>query len=179
MPLRSELRAQTSDCHAAVDDIFGRFDLADPISYRAFLSAHARIVPAVEATLERAGIVSLLPDWGDRRRSELLLADLSDLGGRPPALLPAPSPRDEAELWGMAYVLEGSKIGGAALAKVVPPTLPSRYLTPHTTKNSVRSFIDRLDAAAVDDPSRAIEAARAIFSLFRKAAQMELEFAIS
>ncbi|KQV83719.1 biliverdin-producing heme oxygenase [Rhizobium sp. Root1220] len=179
MPLRSALRAETSNSHAAVDAIFGRFDLADPLRYRSFLSAHARIVPGVEAALERAGIDALVPDWPDRRRRALLMADLADLDVEMPPQLPAPALSEEAHLWGAAYVLEGSKLGGAMLARQVPSTLPSRYLTPNGARGSARSFMDRLDNAALPDPTAAVDAARAVFALFREAAAIELELQIS
>lgn len=178
MPFRSALRAHTSDCHAAVDDIFGRFDLADPIAYRAFLSAHARIIPAVEVGLEEAGIGSLLLDWPARRRRHLLVADLADLGAQTPPLLPVPPFEGHAALWGAAYVLEGSKLGGAMLAKRVPASLPSRYLAPLGPKGGARSFMDALDVAVTDE-ARAIEAARTVFALFRNAAELQLELAVS
>lgn len=178
MPLRSTLRAQTTDCHAAVDDIFGRFDLGNPREYGSFLSAHARILPSVEAALERAAIADLLPDWTDRRRSELLAADMAELGLEMPSPLPAPDLRSPASLWGTVYVLEGSKLGGAMLARSVPASLPSRYLTPQGEKGGMKIFMDRLDAAEIEDEAEAIEAARAAFSLFRRAAEMELELTI-
>jgi heme oxygenase len=178
MPLRSALRAHTSDCHAAVDDIFGRFDLADPIAYRAFLSAHARIIPAVEVGLEEAGIDSLLQDWPARRRRHLLVADLADLGAHTAPLLPVPAFEGDAALWGAAYVLEGSKLGGAMLAKRVPASLPSRYLAPLGPKSGARSFMDALDSSGIDE-ARAVEAARTVFALFRNAAELQLELAVS
>ncbi len=179
MPLRSALRAQTSDCHAEVDTIFGRFDLSDQPQYSSFLSAHARIVPVVEMALERAGIIKLLPDWPERRRRELLMADLADLGVNPPPLLEGLTPNNEAELWGAAYVLEGSKLGGSMLAKSVPTGLPSRYLTPNGPRGSIKIFMDRLDEAGIADPETAISAARDVFALFRRAAEVELELVVS
>ncbi|QFY60944.1 biliverdin-producing heme oxygenase [Rhizobium grahamii] len=179
MSLRSALRAQTSDCHAEVDTIFGRFDLSDPPQYSLFLSAHARIVPVVEMALEHAGIIELLPDWPERRRRELLTADLADLGVKPPPLLEGFIVQQEAELWGAAYVLEGSKLGGAMLAKSVTAGLPARYLTPNGPRGSIKVFMDRLDEAAIADPETAISAARDVFALFRRAAEIELELVVS
>ena len=39
MSLRSALRAQTADCHTAVDTLFGSFDLSRIQDYKAFLRA--------------------------------------------------------------------------------------------------------------------------------------------
>lgn len=179
MSLRSALRAQTADCHAEVDKLFGTFDLSITGQYRAFLRAHARVVPAAENALEDAGIVRLLPDWPERKRTQQLFADIRELGDRLPELLPPPALHGEAALWGALYVLEGSKLGGAVLARSVlarsvPDHLPSRYLSPQAPKGAMRTFMDRLDASGVDD-SAAISAARGIFDLFLKAGQLELE----
>ncbi len=175
MSLRTALRAQTADCHAEVDAIFGRFSLSDTRQYEAFLRAHARAVPAVEEALEKAGIAALLPDWPERRRAALLLADLADLGEIPPPPLPQPELGGEAALWGAVYVMEGSKLGGAMLAKSVPEHLPSRYLSPQGPKGSMRAFMERLDTSGIDNIAGAVAAARDIFDLFQKAAQLELE----
>ncbi|MBB4236041.1 biliverdin-producing heme oxygenase [Rhizobium esperanzae] len=175
MSFRSVLRAQTADCHAEVDKLFGTFDLSDREQYKTFLRAHARVVPATENALEEAGIARLLPDWPERRRAHLLLADLRELGERLPPCLAPPALQSQPALWGALYVLEGSKLGGAMLAKSVPDHLPSRYLTPQAPKGAMRAFMDRLDASDSDDPAVAISAARSVFDLFLEAGQLELE----
>lgn len=175
MSLRSALRAQTADCHAEVDALFGKFILSDIRDYKAFLRAHARAVPSVESALEQSDIIRLLPDWPERRRSSLLLADMAVLNEPTPPFLPQPELRDEASLWGAVYVLEGSKLGGAVLARAVPDHLPSNYLSPQGPKGSMRAFMERLDANGIDDIAGAVAAARDIFDLFLKAAQLELE----
>ncbi|MGO6818596.1 biliverdin-producing heme oxygenase [Rhizobium brockwellii] len=175
MSLRSALRAQTADCHAAVDTLFGSFNLSRTQDYKAFLRAHARVVPAIEHALENGGIGRLLPDWPDRRRAHLLAADIRELDDRLPVLLPQPVLRSEAAVWGAAYVLEGSKLGGALLANAVPDHLPSSYLSPQGPKGAMRLFVDRLDASTVEDPDAAVAAARDVFDLFLKAGQAELE----
>lgn len=175
MSLRSALRVQTADCHAAVDTLFGSFNLSRTHDYKAFLRAHARVVPAIEHALENGGIGRLLPDWPERRRAHLLAADIRELDDRLPVLLPQPALRSEAAVWGAAYVLEGSKLGGALLAKVVPDYLPNSYLSPQGPKGAMRLFKDRLDASNVEDPNAAVAAARDVFKLFLKAGQAELE----
>jgi len=175
MSLRSALRVQTADCHAEVDALFGKFNLSDTRDYKTFLRAHARAVPSVEAALEQAGITTLLPDWPVRRRASLLLADMAALNEPPPPLLPQPALADEASLWGAVYVLEGSKLGGALLAKAVPDHLPGSYLGPQGPKGSMRAFMERLDTSGIDDIAGAVAAARNVFGLFLKAAQLELE----
>jgi heme oxygenase len=178
MSLRTALRAGTSDCHADVDEIFGRFDLAREADYKAFLSAHARAVPAVETALESAGIERLIPDWKERRRRDLLLDDLASMDAALPPSLDAPGMRDDAALLGAVYVLEGSKLGGAMLAKSVGEGLPSAYLSPFGPKGGMKAFMDMLEASGADEAA-AVEAARAVFALFHKAAAMELEMTAS
>lgn len=148
------------------------FDLSSKESYTQFLCVHARVVPALEQALERAGIEGLLPDWSARNRSNLLELDLRDLGSSTPHPLPAPTFGTEAELWGAAYVLEGSKLGGSFLVKQVPDHLPSRYLAHMGPKGAIRQFMDQLDGITVDE-DKAVEAASHVFSLFRTAVEKQ------
>jgi len=175
MSLRNALRSGTGDCHTVVDRLFGRFDLSDRGQYSAFLLAHARVIPAVEHALARGGIASLLPDWADRRRSDMLVADMETLRLTPPPPFDVADFSSEDELWGAVYVLEGSKLGGAILAKQVPDTLPSTYISHQGPKGAMRAFMERLDGANIIDEDRAIAAARSIFDHFRRAAELELE----
>jgi heme oxygenase (biliverdin-IX-beta and delta-forming) len=175
MSLRNALRAGTSDCHAEVDRVFGRFDLSDRGQYGAFLLAHGRVIPSAEQALARGGVASLLPDWSDRRRSAMLASDMEAIGLEAPAPLEIADFSSEDELWGATYVLEGSKLGGAMLAKQVPQTLPSSYLGHQGPKGAMRAFMERLDSAHIIDEDRVIAAARSIFDHFRRAAELELE----
>lgn len=175
MPLRQTLRAGTSDDHRVVDAAFARFDLGKAADYAAFLSAHARVLAAAETALEQAGIERIIPDWPERRRREKLADDLAVLGVARPAPLPCPAFSSDDEILGAAYVLEGSKLGGAMLAKQVPEHLPSAYLSWQGPKGAMKTFMDRLDAAEPEDEARALAAAKSVFALFRQAAELELE----
>ena len=94
--------------------------------------------------------------------------------------LPMPPPIDfpalssEDELWGAAYVIEGSKLGGAMLLKRVPTDFPSTYLAFQGPKGAIKAFMDRLDSANDVNRERAVDAARSMFSAFRNAAKLEL-----
>lgn len=175
MPLRMTLRADTGDDHNAVDLVFGQFDLRDPKQYGSFLSAHARVVASVEIALEQAGVERLIPDWNERRRREKLADDMQALGISTPAPLPAPAFSSDDEIWGAAYVLEGSKLGGAMLAKQVPSELPSSYLTWQGPKGAMKTFMEGLDQFQPADAGLASAAARSTFDLFKTAAELELE----
>jgi heme oxygenase (biliverdin-IX-beta and delta-forming) len=175
MPLRMTLRADTSDDHNAVDSVFGRFDISDSRQYASFLSAHARVVAAIEIALEQAGIERLVPDWRGRRRREKLADDLAALGVKVPPPLEAPTFSSDDEIWGAAYVLEGSKLGGAMLAKQVPAELPSAYLAWQGPKGAMKIFMEWLDDFKAEDERRASASARSTFALFKTAAELELE----
>lgn len=171
---REALRRITRDAHETVDATFGRFDLADPDDYRAFLTAHARALPALEAWLD-AHQPEDFRGWQAVRRGPALLADLAALGIAPPATLAIDLPDDIASVCGATYVLEGSRMGGALLSRRVPEGLPRAYLGAPSQSGLWRSFaadLDRLlpDAAAVD---RAGAAALATFDLFGKTVAAE------
>jgi heme oxygenase (biliverdin-IX-beta and delta-forming) len=179
MTLRNALRAGTAEYHAVVDSLFGRFDMSDRRQYGTFLTAHARALSTVETALEHGGIERLVPDWADRRRAAMLSADLHALDLPAPPLLPFAGFSSEDALWGAAYVLEGSKLGGAMLAKRVPAHFPSTYLAFQGPKGAMKAFMDRLDENSAVDQSRAIAAARTVFAAFRAAAELELEILVT
>ena len=160
------IRAETAAAHDAVDAAYTRYDLADPTSYRAFLEAHARALPAVETALAAAS----LPAW--RERTTALAADLAALGAAWPAPLPLDPPASDAAAWGMLYVIEGSRLGGAMLERRVGEGLPRAYLAARHGSGEWRALLAALDAAAVDEPwiDRAIAAARDVFALYGRAA---------
>jgi heme oxygenase len=122
MTLRSQLRSATATLHEQVDAQFSRYALHSRASYGAFLQAHARALFGLEAALEAAAIDSLLPDWHERRRRHLLHQDLTALALPVPLALPLQMRLDPDACWGLAYVLEGSRLGARLLLKRVCAT---------------------------------------------------------
>jgi heme oxygenase len=171
------LREATRGEHEALDGLFGRFDLGDPAQYRAFLTAHAMALPAVEAALDAAGFGHALPDWAERHRAAAIGDDLAALGSPLPAPLDAPPLDGAAACWGAAYVLEGSRLGGAFLARQVAETLPKSYLATVQPPGRWRAFLSALDAklATPQDIASAGATARAVFALFGEAGRRQLE----
>jgi heme oxygenase len=168
MSALAALRSATASSHEAVDGAFSGFDLADAAGYARFLLAHARALPAVEAVL--AGVADLPPL---RPRTALLAADLQALDLAMPPPLPFAAPEDAASAFGMAYVIEGSRLGGGLLAKRVPPGMPHAYLAAIHQPGEWRGFGQALDRAAGDDAAwtlQAIAAAKAVFALYGEAA---------
>ena len=162
------LRAETAAEHDRVDAAYTRYDLADPVSYRAFLEAHARALPAVEAVLTD----DALPAW--RERTSALAADLAALGGDWPEPLPLDPPATAAAAWGMLYVIEGSRLGGVMLARQVGEELPRAYLSARHDSGEWRALLAALDAAAEDEAwiDQTIAAARQVFALYGRAVQV-------
>jgi len=170
MSARAVLRSATTAKHEVVDAAFGRYDLTDPVSYGCFLTAHARVLPSVEAVL---ATWETIPAFAPR--TDALQADLATLGlAMPDPLLLAP-PENEAAAFGALYVIEGSRLGGAMLARQVPDALPRSYLSAVHPPGGWRAFGELLDRAErAGDPSwidRAVVAAEATFDLYAEAAR--------
>ncbi|MEH3047059.1 biliverdin-producing heme oxygenase [Sphingomonas adhaesiva] len=161
----AELRRTTAASHDAVDAAFGAHDLSDAVAYRAFLIAHARALPAAEAAMAGLPFARTLAP-----RTPLLAADLAELGEAMPAPLPFVIDSDAAR-WGVLYVVEGSRLGGAMLAKQVSADLPHAYLAavhPGGQWRTIRAAID--NAAAGQDAdwhTQMIDGALATFALYR------------
>ena len=178
MKVRAALRAATADCHKRVDTAFSRFDLATEDGYRRFLLAQAQAFLPIEAALDEAGAETVLPNWPERRRGDLLRADLAALDVTAPepfAGLPIVS--GKAPMLGAIYVLEGSRLGGAVLKKTVPGHFPRRFLEARQAAGSWRLFLRTLDdfLTRPGDLDAAIKAAKEIFARFEGAADAHLE----
>lgn len=168
---RWELRTSTREDHDRVDAVFDRFDLADKADYTAFLRAHAEALLPVERALDEAGAETVLADWPERRRAYRLVQDLADLGERmtPTAGAAIDLGTPEAVL-GALYVVEGSRLGGAMLAKRVPADLPRRYLAASDPARW-RALVALIDETLVTTTQReeALNAARVVFGMFERA----------
>lgn len=165
---RMSLRQRTGDQHEATEVAFADYDLASPAHYRAFLTAHAVALPGLELAVTGRGWSGFTP------RLPLLADDLAAMG----AWLPAPmiaSDLGDAGVWGAQYVLEGSKLGGRMLARVVPDDCACSYLTPGPGMSAEwQNFCAAFDAAASGNDEawldEACDAAIESFQFFRRAA---------
>jgi heme oxygenase len=173
---RAALRSGTAEAHERVDQLFSRFPLTDPDGYRSFLLAQAEAFLVVEAALEAGGIDQLVPDWPARRRADLLRADLADLGANPAAAEPI-SLAGTPALLGAAYVLEGSRLGGALLKRSIPPEAPRRFLQAPQEPGAWRKLLAMLDEFLYDPRAmaEACGAANQVFLLFEGAGRRHLE----
>ena len=162
----AQLRAATAGDHDAVDAGFGRYDLTDAGDYRAFLIAHARALPAVEAWLKR---IPGLPAF--RVRADLVAADLAALGEPMPQAMTFNAVPGVAAGWGAMYVVEGSRLGGIMLSRSVPAGMPSSYLGAKHLPGEWRELLAAIDAQPADEAwvSDAIAGAKAAFDLYGRA----------
>ena len=162
----ARLRAATASDHDAVDAGFGRYDLSDADDYRAFLIAHAKALPAVEAWL--GGIPGLA---AVRSRGEALAADLAALGEEMPTPMAFDLAPSEAAGWGAMYVVEGSRLGGIMLSRSVPEGMPSAYLGAKHLSGEWRALLAAIDRQPADEAwiADAVAGAKAAFALYRHA----------
>jgi heme oxygenase len=132
----------------------------DEARYAAYLRAMLGLVAPLEAALDRVpGLRAVWPDLEQRHKTHLLRADLQDLpaaDGREvaaaDALLPALATVGAA--LGVGYVLEGSTLGGAVLARGVKERLggvPTRYFECYGDALGPRwrSFLGYLEGASL------------------------------
>jgi heme oxygenase len=109
----------------------------------------------------------------------LLLADLAELGIAPPAPVPPPPLAGEPAILGAAYVLEGSRLGGAFLKRSLGPHAPRRFLASAQAAGAWRKLLAKLDESLYE-PAQvegACETARQVFMRFEIAGRRYLEFA--
>jgi heme oxygenase len=167
------MRDRTRDDHERVDAAFTEFDLGSRATYTAFLRAHARVLPALERQLAPA---SLIPDWAGR--TVALQNDLRVLDTPMPPEQPLDLPDGTGARWGALYVIEGSRLGGAMLARSVGEGLPATYLRSTHAPGKWRSFLARMDDALNNprDLDQAIASAKAVFVAYRHAAEQERNF---
>lgn len=176
MNARFALKGATTEAHERLDRLYGRFDLTTLAGYGDFLLAHAPAYFAAEAALEAAGLADLAPGWSERRRADALRQDIAGLGLDVPAAAAAPTFANAAQALGGAYVLEGSRLGGAVLIRTVAPGLPTAFLMPGNP-GAWRAFLTLLEKRLSSNLSLAdaISAAQAVFALFEHSARARLE----
>ncbi|MDO7843522.1 biliverdin-producing heme oxygenase [Sphingomonas sp. CA1-15] len=150
-----------------MDAAFAGYDLATPDGYRGFLLAHARVLPGVEAALAPTALIA-----GWVGRTDALLADLDALAAPVPPVSPVVLPSGEGARWGAFYVLEGSRLGGAFLARQVAAGFPKAYLEAVHAPGRWQHILAALDRAAggPDWIADAVAGAKAVFAAYGHAA---------
>jgi len=155
---RAFLRESTRLLHQELDAAASGIDLRHPADYAAMLLDHAHALVPLEFRLERSGVETILPDWNLRCRREALKADLSGLGQAMPPMTPATHEDTmpaftRSEAFGVLYVLEGARLGGAVLARLVVSSWSetvranNRYFSHGQGAGFWPDFLERLETA--------------------------------
>lgn len=165
--VRVALRAATADAHARVDRIYSTFDLARRADYGLFLQAQAAALLPLECALDAGAAPHLGLDWQRRRRTGAILHDLDTLSLPVPRSQSLPPIDRPGAALGTLYVLEGSRLGGALLARSVPSEYPAAFLAPAPT-TLWRAFLEILETTLQtgDQRNEAVRAAEAAFKHF-------------
>lgn len=165
----SRIKRLREKTHAAHERLDNRITGAEPFSsrerYGLFLQVQYRFHRDIEALYLNPALQELLPDLASRRRQDLIVADLVDLGlgipgsSRPPAFGAAP---DIATALGWLYVAEGSNLGAAVLLKRakemgLSADFGARHLAGHPEGRGLhwRTFTAALDSVQLNDEEEA------------------------
>lgn len=177
MSAHAYLRVATRAAHDQVDALLSGYDLADRDDYIRFLSAQAAAFLPVEHALEQAGAGALVPNWADRRRSAYLLGDLAELQIDPSSAIKAPEFVGADDILGGVYVLEGSRLGGAMLARAVGSGLPQRFLSGSTLGGGWKSLLALIEQKlpSIVQRERAGKSAIMTFDCFFRAASPSVD----
>jgi heme oxygenase len=107
--IRDLIRDATHLSHSRLDAATNWVYLGRPQYYAGFLRGQAEALFPLETALERNGIENILPDWSQRARMPALEHDLSALDTDCDPL-PVPDLNGAAEMLGIVYVLEGTRM---------------------------------------------------------------------
>lgn len=123
--LEAHLREATRDAHRLLDHHPLLAALPGPAltleGYGQALAALHGAHGAIESVLAEFAPAALFP-----RRLPALESDLAALGVDPlPLTVAVPQPGDDAGMLGMLYVIEGSNLGGAVIARRLAASLPA------------------------------------------------------
>lgn len=168
---RAILKRATDSSHRALDAAAATFELENVDHYRSFLEASAAAILPLEALLTASDVVAYCPDWSKRARSRGITHDLAWVQGQARPLALERPPLSPSEVFGMLYVLEGSRLGARVLVNRVNEG--ARAATHYLGANDSslwRSFLQELESAtALTDMDSACDAARYTFSVFARA----------
>ena len=172
---RLHLKRATDAAHRRLDGGLSRFELSDSDGYRRFLLVHAMALPPMERALAAGGFDRQCAGWTGGQRRRALHDDLAGLGMERVPYDAVPAVRG-ATAWGVAYVLEGSRLGGKLLARRVaaggnPRAIGNaRFLNSPATVAWPR-FVERMEGAlsSRDDLTAALAGASMAFATFNAA----------
>lgn len=127
--MRQLLKEHTASAHNALDRLVSSFDLSTSAGYEALLAMHARIVPSVEKWLCFTDAFWQIPDANIRLRTNSLIDDMHALHLASPDAINMSLFNDPGSVAGLAYVLEGSRVGAKFISHRVTSEVPSAPVT--------------------------------------------------
>lgn len=172
MTARAALKRATRDVHDRLDASLSTCRLDQAEGYADFLAVQAAAYLPIERALTKSGAADVVPDWNVGLRGTKLVDDLAALGRAVPPEVVPPTYDGEAALLGGIYVIEGSRMGAAVLAKQVPPALPRAFLSarpPAGWWSVIVAILERKLCSTVER-DLAEAAARRTFACFEQAA---------
>lgn len=177
-------KAASTAAHERVDHaVMAAQPFANTENYKRFLRFQYRLHTGVEALYADDALQPVLPDLADRSRLAKLEQDFADLGVSLPADVEEGTTQPLPEALGWLYVVEGSNMGAAFLAKEaakigLSDDFGARHLAGHAEGRGLhwRRFIAGLDAIELsdDEDARAQAAAAAAFAHVYALVQQEL-----
>jgi heme oxygenase (biliverdin-IX-beta and delta-forming) len=175
--IRAFLRGATADEHSALDRLIRPLFLEGEPGYVRFLQAAAAAVVPLEKAAIAARVEKVLPDWAVRSRTAALMLDLAEFGMTVPSAGQTIAIDDEAFLFGILYVLEGSRLGARSLVAELAahPSAKARkanhYLSHGAGRRLWPSFLRCLETsnAVQRAPNRTVAGAKTAFAVFAEA----------
>jgi len=177
-------KAASSAAHERVDHaVMAAQPFANTENYKRFLRFQYRLHTGVEALYADEALQPLLPELADRSRLPKLEQDFADLGESLPTDVEEGTAQPLPEALGWLYVVEGSNMGAAFLAKEaakigLSDEFGARHLAGHAEGRGLhwRRFIAALDAVELtgEEEVRAENAAAAAFAHVYTLVQQEL-----
>ena len=171
---RTSLRQATHALHCELDALASKLDLRRRADYGQYLLASAEAIIGLEVALEASDVEAVFADWSGRRRRFALAQDLLALGltADPAVVQLSFSP---SMMYGVLYVLEGSRLGAQTLLPRVDQSgdqsvLAARHFLRANDPKWWLSFLRALESAPPDiDAREMLDAARYTFTLFKDA----------
>lgn len=163
------LREETRHLHARLESRLDEHPLTTPQGYQRFLSMHGRVLPPIEDWLAGQDDFMRLPSASDRLRTSALREDLVALKLPMPDAFNLGFLDDSASVFGVCYVLEGSRLGAAYLRRVLASSgFPAAFLNQGSDQPLWRSFLPRLNALDVDsaDMRQSVSSAKELFGAY-------------
>lgn len=167
------LREATGELHHQLDNEVMGGGITSRSGYLNFLMMHARILPAVERWLATREVYMQLSDAENRFRTDALKRDIEQMDATFPDEFDMSFLNDATSVLGISYVLEGSRLGGMKLSRIIEKSgsdYPVSFLKHGEGKSYWQNFLSWLETGAngTENAQQAADAASALFKAYLK-----------